>query len=72
LPFWSRPTPDRDLPILMLTGEDAALMGAADAIEEIWGLTNVTKSPELPMVGAIVDFLFKAGRRSDWFRAMQA
>jgi hypothetical protein len=47
-------------------------MGAADAIEEIWGLTNVTKSPELPMVGAIVDFLFKAGRRSDWFRAMQA
>jgi hypothetical protein len=35
-----------------------------DAVEEVWGLTGVVKSSALPKVGALVDFLFRAGRRA--------
>ncbi len=63
---------DPDMPIMLLTGDDPAMMGAADAIESLFGLTAVTKTPGLPSVGEIVDFLFRAGRRGGWFRAMQA
>jgi len=54
---------DRSLPILLLTGDDPALAGAADAVEELWKLDAVVKSPRLPGIGAIVDFLFRAGRK---------
>lgn len=55
---------DRALPVLMVTGKDPALAGAVDAVEEVWGLTGVVKSSALPKIGALVDFLFRAGRRS--------
>jgi DNA-binding NtrC family response regulator len=61
---------DPGLPILMLTGDDAALAGAVDAIEELWSLTGVTKTPELPEIGQLVEFLFQAGRRGDCVRIM--
>ena len=61
---------DKDMPVLLLTGKDPAMAGAADAIQEICGLTSVTKVPELPGVGEIVDFLFRAGRGGGWLRAM--
>ena len=32
---------DRDLPVLLITGDDPALLGAIDAVEEIWRLTSV-------------------------------
>jgi hypothetical protein len=54
---------DRSLPILLLTGDDPALVGAADAVEELWKLEAVVKAPRLPSVGAIVDFIFRAGRK---------
>jgi ActR/RegA family two-component response regulator len=54
---------DRSLPILLLTGDDPALVGAADAVEELWKLEAVVKAPRLPNVGAIVDFIFRAGRK---------
>ena len=54
---------DRTLPILLLTGDDPALVGAADAVEELWGLESVVKWPALPSIAAIVDFLFRAGRK---------
>lgn len=54
---------DRSLPILLLTGDDPALAGAADAVEELWKLEAVVKSPRLPGIGAIVDFIFRAGRK---------
>jgi len=54
---------DRSLPILLLTGDDPALAGAADAVEELWKLDAVVKFPRLPGMGAIVDFLFRAGRK---------
>jgi Flagellar regulatory protein FleQ len=56
---------DRDLPFLLLTGGDPIAAGAADAVEELWGLTSVIKSAELPKVGQLVDFLFRAGRRAN-------
>jgi CheY-like chemotaxis protein len=54
----------RDLPILLLTDGDAALMGAADAVQTVWGLTAVTSTSEYPMAGQLVQFLFNAGRRA--------
>jgi DNA-binding NtrC family response regulator len=54
---------DHSLPILLLTGDDPALAGAADAVEELWKLETVIKSPRLPSIGAIVDFIFRAGRK---------
>ena len=54
----------RDLPILLLTDGDPALMGAADAVQTVWGLTSVTSTSEFPMAGQLVQFLFNAGRRT--------
>ena len=58
----------RDLPILLLTEGDAVLMGAVDAVQELWGLTSVTTTSEFPMAGQIVAFLFNAGRRAGCMR----
>ncbi len=57
-----------DLPVLLLAGGDPALMGAADAVQEIWGLTSVTPTSGFPMAGQIVGFLFAAGRRAGCMR----
>jgi CheY-like chemotaxis protein len=59
---------DRDLPILFVTGADPILMGAAEAVCEVNGLTSVTMTPQTPPVGELVDFLFRAGRRFGWGR----
>jgi hypothetical protein len=45
---------DRDLPVMLISGEDPALLGAIDAVEEIWQLTSVDKLTQLPGVGAVV------------------
>lgn len=55
---------NRSLPVLMVTGDDPALIGAVDAVEELWGLTSVVQTRGLPSVGKVVDFLFRAGRRA--------
>lgn len=55
---------DPDLPVLLLTGDDPRLLGAVDAVEELWALRGVTKVPALPPAGALVEFLFHAGRRA--------
>jgi len=61
---------DRGLPILLITGDDPVLAGAADAVEELWRLESVIKHAELPGVGAIVDFLFRAGRKGRCMRLL--
>jgi DNA-binding NtrC family response regulator len=53
---------DRNLPILLLTGGDPVLAGAADAVEELWGLSCVMKPPTLPGLGELVEFLCLAGQ----------
>jgi DNA-binding NtrC family response regulator len=55
---------DNTLPMLLITGDEPQMAGAADAVEEIWALSNVLKCRNLPSVGALVDFLFKAGRKA--------
>jgi len=62
---------DRDLPVLLLTGGDPILMGAADGVQEAWGLTSVGRSTDFPLVGQVVDFLFSAGRRAGCMRLVQ-
>ncbi len=54
---------DPDLPLMMLTDGDAALAGAADAIEELWGLKSVVQRSALPDPGTMMEFLFRAGQR---------
>ena len=59
---------NRDLPIMLLTNGDPAMMGAADAIRDLWGLTAMTATSAFPMAGQIVAFLFNAGRRAGCMR----
>jgi len=61
---------DRNLPVMVLAGTDAGLLGAIDAVEEVWGLSCVSKSNDLPSVGEIVDFLFRAGQIGRCLRLM--
>jgi CheY-like chemotaxis protein len=55
---------DRTLPVLLVTGSDPALLGAVEAVEEICQLGHVLKVTGAPGVGDVIEFLFKAGRRS--------
>jgi CheY-like chemotaxis protein len=58
----------RDLPIMLLTAGDAVLMGAADAVQDLLGLTSVTRTSGFPVAGQLVGFLFSAGRRAGCMR----
>ena len=53
---------DPALPMLLVTGGDASLIGAAEAVEEIWHLSGVVKLQDMPGLGDVVDFLFRTGR----------
>ncbi|HVY18131.1 MAG TPA: hypothetical protein VHB27_23125 [Rhodopila sp.] len=57
-----------DMPLLLLTGGDPALMGAADAVQDLWGLTHVIQTSALPAAGQLVNFLFSAGRKAGCMR----
>jgi len=57
-----------DLPVMLLTGGDPALMGAADAIQELWCLSNVTRTSGYALAGQLVGFLFAAGRKAGAMR----
>jgi CheY-like chemotaxis protein len=52
---------DPSLPVLLLTDGDPVLAGAADAVTELWGLTEVVQGTEWPSVGAVAEFLCRAG-----------
>jgi CheY-like chemotaxis protein len=59
---------NRDLPLLLLTSGDSALMGAVDAMQDLCGLQSVTSTSGFPMAGQLVAFLFGAGRRAGCMR----
>jgi DNA-binding NtrC family response regulator len=61
---------DRDLPVMLIAGDDPALLGAIDAVEEIWHLSSVDKWTQEPNIGAVVDFIFRAGRKGSCMRLM--
>ena len=52
---------DRTLPLMLLTGSNPALIGAAEAIEELCDLSAVARHLVLPEIGEVVEFLFRAG-----------
>ena len=61
---------DGDLPLMLLTEGVPELLGAADAIQELWGLTNVvTPGPNLA-VAEIVDFVLMSGRSAGLNRVL--
>jgi DNA-binding NtrC family response regulator len=62
---------DRSLPVLLLTSNDPALLGAVDAVQEIWGLSRVTTVTDASDVGALVDFICHAARDAGMSRLMR-
>jgi CheY-like chemotaxis protein len=56
---------DASLPVLMMTDGNPALAGAADAVTELWGLTEVVQAAEFLSPGALVQFLCRAGLRGN-------
>ncbi len=54
---------DRTLPMLLVTGPDPALLGAAEAVRGVWDLTNVLLAPQLPAPGPLGAFLCRAAHR---------
>ncbi len=58
---------NRNLPLLMLTGHDQAVLGAVDAIEEIWELTDVWRMEQPPSVPGLRAFLSAAGALASRF-----
>ena len=60
-----------DLPVLLLTDGDPALLGAVDAMKEICGLTRVAAVTGAGDIAAMVDFLCHAARRSGMSRMMR-
>jgi CheY-like chemotaxis protein len=63
---------DRAVPILLLTGYDPALLGAIDAVQEVWGLTRVATAAATAGIGALVDFICHAARDAGRPRMLQA
>jgi ActR/RegA family two-component response regulator len=63
---------DRAVPILLLTGYDPALLGAVDAVQEVWGLTRVATAAASAGIGALVDFICHAVRDAGQPRLVRA
>ena len=53
---------DRTLPVMLLTGEDPALIGAAEAVQGLWELSALTMQVDLPGPGELAEFLCDAFR----------
>jgi len=61
---------DPSLPVLLMTGADPEVAGAADAVTELWGLTEVMQAAAWPAPGTIVEFLCRAGLRGNCLALM--
>lgn len=61
---------DRSLPILLLTANEPALLGAVDAVQEVWGLRRVATATG-GRIGELVDFICHAARSAGRSRLMR-
>jgi CheY-like chemotaxis protein len=61
---------DPALPILLITDNDQALLGAIDAVREIWGLRRVATTTG-DVLGELVDFICQAARDAGRSRLMR-
>ena len=62
---------NRHLPVLLLTDGDPALLGAIDAVQEIWGLTRVAIMTGKGDIAEFVDFLCQSTRDAGVGRLMR-
>jgi len=62
---------ERTLPVMLITGSDPAMMGAAEAVIELWRLDSVQICAHLPSVGQLAEFLCDSVRRRVEHRAEQ-
>jgi len=62
---------DRSMPVLLLTDNDPALLGAIDAVQEVWGLTRVVTAAATAGIGTLVDFVCHAARDAGRPRLMR-
>jgi ActR/RegA family two-component response regulator len=62
---------NRSVPILLLTGYDPAMLGAIDAVQEVWGLTHVATAAATAGIGALVDFICHAARDAGRLRMVR-
>jgi CheY-like chemotaxis protein len=62
---------DRQLPILLLSCNDSTLLGAVDAVREIFGLTSVATVSDESCAGEIADFICRAAREAGMSRLMR-
>ena len=53
---------DRTLPVMLLTGGEPALIGAAEAVQGLWELSALTMQVDLPGPGELAEFLCDAFR----------
>jgi CheY-like chemotaxis protein len=61
----------RTLPVMLLTGNDPALLGAVDAVREVWDLTRVTTITGTASIGVMIDFICHAARDAGMPRLMR-
>ena len=62
---------DPALPVLLLSSKEPAILGAVDAVQEVWGLTSVATVPDTGRIGTLVDFICHAARGSGMSRLMR-
>ena len=62
---------DQDLPVLLLSDGNPALLGAVDAVAEMNGLTRVATVNGTTDIGLLVDFLCHAAREAGMSRLLQ-
>jgi len=53
-----------NMPILLVAGDDPAVLGTIDAAEQLWSLSNLQRLAAAPAAGDLIGFLFQAGRHS--------
>jgi len=61
---------DADLPVLMITGDHASVCAAVRSAHRLWQLTDLVHLARGVETRDIIDFLFRAGRRSDTGRLL--
>jgi PleD family two-component response regulator len=59
---------NRNHPVLLLTNGDPQMIGAAEAVAEMFGLRSVASTEAAPAAGQVIEFLFNAGRTTGCMR----
>ena len=61
---------DPNLPVLMVTDDRASICAAVHAAHKLWQLTDLIHLTRAVETRDLIDFLFRAGRKSDTGRMM--